>query len=146
MMVSMKKAVLFPVLVGFILSMAAGIALAEEKIGVLEPQKVLSQHPKMAQVSKQVQAIVQKKQAEAKSAIEKEKDNKKKEEIYKTKRNEAATEEQKLMAPLFKDIDLAICSVAKAKGLTVVISKTRVFVGGVDITEDVIRELKKKAQ
>jgi outer membrane protein len=145
-MVSMKKAVLFPVLVGFILSMAAGIALAEEKIGVLEPQKVLSQHPKMAQVSKQVQAIVQKKQAEAKSAIEKEKDNKKKEEIYKTKRNEAATEEQKLMAPLFKDIDLAIRSVAKAKGLTVVISKTRVFVGGVDITEDVIRELKKKAQ
>ncbi|NLH94905.1 MAG: OmpH family outer membrane protein [Synergistaceae bacterium] len=142
----MKKAVLFPVLVGFILSMAAGIALAEEKIGVLEPQKVLSQHPKMAQVSKQVQAIVQKKQAEAKSAIEKEKDNKKKEEIYKTKRNEAATEEQKLMAPLFKDIDLAIRSVAKAKGLTVVISKTRVFVGGVDITEDVIRELKKKAQ
>lgn len=146
MMVSMKKAVLFPVLVGFILSMAAGIALAEEKIGVLEPQKVLSQHPKMAQVSKQVQVIVQKKQAEAKSAIEKEKDNKKKEEIYKTKRNEAATEEQKLMAPLFKDIDLAIRSVAKAKGLTVVISKTRVFVGGVDITEDVIRELKKKAQ
>lgn len=146
MMVSMKKAVLFLVLVGFILSMAAGIALAEEKIGVLEPQKVLSQHPKMAQVSKQVQAIVQKKQAEAKSAIEKEKDNKKKEEIYKTKRNEAATEEQKLMAPLFKDIDLAIRSVAKAKGLTVVISKTRVFVGGVDITEDVIRELKKKAQ
>lgn len=145
-MVSMKKAVLFPVLVGFILSMAAGIALAEEKIGVLEPQKVLSQHPKMAQVSKQVQAIVQKKQAEAKSAIEKEKDNKKKEEIYKTKRNEAATEEKKLMAPLFKDIDLAIRSVAKAKGLTVVISKTRVFVGGVDITEDVIRELKKKAQ
>jgi len=145
-MVSMKKAVLFLVLVGFILSMAAGIALAEEKIGVLEPQKVLSQHPKMAQVSKQVQAIVQKKQAEAKSAIEKEKDNKKKEEIYKTKRNEAATEEQKLMAPLFKDIDLAIRSVAKAKGLTVVISKTRVFVGGVDITEDVIRELKKKAQ
>jgi outer membrane protein len=100
----------------------------------------------MAQVSKQVQAIVQKKQAEAKSAIEKEKDNKKKEEIYKTKRNEAATEEQKLMAPLFKDIDLAIRSVAKAKGLTMVISKAQVFVGGVDITGDVIQELKKKSQ
>lgn len=100
----------------------------------------------MAQVSKQVQAIVQKKQAEAKSAIEKEKDNKKKEEIYKAKRNEAATEEQKLLAPLFKDIDLAIRSVAKAKGLTLVINKAHVFVGGVDITEDVIQELKKKAQ
>jgi outer membrane protein len=126
--------------------MCAGVALAEEKVGVVDPQKVLSQHPKMAQVSKQVQAIVQKKQAEAKSAIEKEKDNKKKEEIYKTKRNEAATEEQKLMAPLFKDIDLAIRSVAKAKGLTMVISKAQVFVGGVDITGDVIQELKKKSQ
>ena len=146
MTVSSKKTVLFTVLVGFILSMGAGIALAEEKIGVVEPQKVLSQHPKMAQVSKQVQAIVQKKQAEAKSAIEKEKDNKKKEEIYKAKRNEAATEEQKLLAPLFKDIDLAIRSVAKAKGLTLVINKAHVFVGGVDITEDVIQELKKKAQ
>ncbi len=146
MRASSKKTVLFTVLVGFILSMVAGIALAEEKIGVVEPQKVLSQHPKMAQVSKQVQAIVQKKQAEAKSAIEKEKDNKKKEEIYKAKRNEAATEEQKLLAPLFKDIDLAIRSVAKAKGLTMVISRAQVFVGGVDITEDVIQELKKKAQ
>lgn len=146
MRLSSKKMVLFTVLVGFILSMGAGIALAEEKIGVVDPQKVLSQHPKMAQVSKQVQAIVQKKQAEAKSAIEKEKDNKKKEEIYKAKRNEAATEEQKLLAPLFKDIDLAIRSVAKAKGLTLVINKAQVFVGGVDITEDVIQELKKKVQ
>ncbi|MFA0889478.1 MAG: OmpH family outer membrane protein [Synergistales bacterium] len=145
-MFSCRKMVLRTVLVAFVLAMCAGVALAEEKVGVVDPQKVLSQHPKMAQVSKQVQAIVQKKQAEAKSAIEKEKDNKKKEEIYKTKRNEAATEEQKLMAPLFKDIDLAIRSVAKAKGLTMVISKAQVFVGGVDITGDVIQELKKKSQ
>jgi outer membrane protein len=145
-MFSCRKMVMRTVLVAFVLAMCAGVALAEEKVGVVDPQKVLSQHPKMAQVSKQVQAIVQKKQAEAKSAIEKEKDNKKKEEIYKTKRNEAATEEQKLMAPLFKDIDLAIRSVAKAKGLTMVISKAQVFVGGVDITGDVIQELKKKSQ
>ncbi len=143
-MVSSKKMVLLAVLSAFILTMVAGVALAEEKIGVIEPQKVLFQHPKMAQVQKQVQAVVQKKQDEAKTAIDKEQDNKKKAEIYQTKRNEAATEEQKLMAPLFKDVDLAIRSVAKAKGLTIVIDKAQVFMGGLDITDDVIQELKKK--
>lgn len=143
-MVLSKKAVLLAVLSAFILTIVAGVALAEEKIGVIEPQKVLFQHPKMAQVQKQVQAVVQKKQDEAKAAIDKEQDNKKKAEIYQTKRNEAATEEQKLMAPLFKDIDLAIRSVAKAKGLTIVLDKAQVFMGGIDITDDVIQELKKK--
>jgi len=143
-MVSSKKMVLMAVLSAFILTMVAGVALADEKIGVIEPQKVLFQHPKMAQVQKQVQAVVQKKQAEAKTAIDKEQDNKKKAEIYQTKRNEAATEEQKLMAPLFKDIDLAIRSIAKAKGLTIVLDKAQVFMGGLDITDDVIQELKKK--
>ena len=143
-MVSNKKMVLLAVLSAFILTMVAGVALADEKIGVIEPQKVLFQHPKMAQVQKQVQAVVQKKQAEAKTAIDKEQDNKKKAEIYQTKRNEAATEEQKLMAPLFKDIDLAIRSIAKAKGLTIVLDKAQVFMGGLDITDDVIQELKKK--
>ncbi len=143
-MVSSKKMVLLAVLSAFILTMVAGVALADEKIGVIEPQKVLFQHPKMAQVQKQVQAVVQKKQAEAKTAIDKEQDNKKKAEIYQTKRNEAATEEQKLMAPLFKDIDLAIRSIAKAKGLTIVLDKAQVFMGGLDITDDVIQELKKK--
>lgn len=143
-MVSSKKMVLLAVLSAFMLTVVAGVALADEKIGVIEPQKVLFQHPKMAQVQKQVQAVVQKKQEEAKTAIDKEQDNKKKAEIYQTKRNEAATEEQKLMAPLFKDIDLAIRSVAKAKGLTIVLDKAQVFMGGIDITDDVIQELKKK--
>lgn len=144
-MVSKKRMVLLAVFSAFILAMAAGVAVAEEKIGVVEAQKVLSEHPKMAQVRKQVESIVQKKQNEAKIAIDKEKDNKKKEEIYKTKRNEAATEEQKLMAPLFKDVELAIRTVAKAKGLTIVISKSQTFLGGLDITQDVIQELKKKS-
>ncbi len=53
-------------------------------------------------------------------------------------------EEQKMMEPLFKDIDLAIRTVAKAKSITVVLDKGQVFFGGTDITEDVIQELKKK--
>ncbi|MFA0889482.1 MAG: OmpH family outer membrane protein [Synergistales bacterium] len=144
-MISCRKIVLLSVLSAFILTMAVGAALAGEKVGVIEPQTVLSQHPKMPQVKKQIQAILQKKQEEAKAAIEKEKDNNKKAQIYQTKQNEAAAEEQKLMAPLLKDMDAAIRSVAKAKGLTIVLDVAQALMGGVDITNDVVAELKKTA-
>ncbi len=142
-MVSNRKMVLVTILSALVLAMFAGVALAAEKIGVVDPQKVLSQHPKMAQVGKQVQAVFQQKQEEAKTAMDKEKDKKKKAEIYQKKRSEAATEEGKLMAPLFKDIDLAIRSVAKEKGLTLVLNKGQVLMGGLDITDEVIKALKK---
>lgn len=142
-MVSRKKLILLAVLSVFSLAIASGVALAAEKIGVIEPNAVLSQHPKMAQVRKQIQEVLQKKQEEAKAAIAKEKDDKKKAEIYQTKQNEAAVEEQKLMAPILKDMDVAIRSVAKAKGLTLVIDVAQALMGGVDITHDVIAELKK---
>jgi outer membrane protein len=48
------------------------------------------------------------------------------------------------MEPLFKDINLAIRTVANAKKITVVVDKGAVFFGGTDITAEVITELKKK--
>ncbi len=140
-----KKILLFSVLAAFLVTFGAGVAPAEEKIGVLEPQTVLSQHPKMPQVKKQIQAVLEKKQQEAREAIAKEKDNGKKAEIYQTKQNEASQEEQKLMAPLLKDMDQAIRNVAKAKGLTIVIDVAQALMGGVDITSDVVAELKRLA-
>ncbi len=132
------------VALGVFLAMSlSSMALANEKIGVIEPQKILFQHPKFEQVTKRVQAVLEVKQNEAKAAIEKATDNKVKAEIYATKKQEAASEEQTLMAPLFKEINLAIRTVAKAKGVTVVLDKAQVFFGGIDVTEDVIQQLKK---
>ncbi len=132
------------VALGVLLAMSlSSMALANEKIGVIEPQKILFQHPKFEQVTKRVQAVLEVKQNEAKAAIEKATDNKVKAEIYATKKQEAAVEEQTLMAPLFKEINLAIRTVAKAKGVTVVLDKAQVFFGGIDVTEDVIQQLKK---
>lgn len=132
------------VVLGVLLAMSlSSMALANEKIGVIEPQKILFQHPKFEQVTKRVQAVLEVKQNEAKAAIEKATDNKVKAEIYATKKQEAAVEEQTLMAPLFKEINLAIRTVAKAKGVTVVLDKAQVFFGGIDVTEDVIQQLKK---
>jgi outer membrane protein len=123
---------------------AAGAATAaEEKVGGIDPQKVLFQHPKYEQTLKQIKTIADQKQEQAKVAIDKESDNNKKAEIFQAMRKEIAEEEQKLMQPLFKDIDLAVRAVAAAKQVTVVVDKTALFYGGVDITDDVVQELKR---
>jgi outer membrane protein len=123
---------------------AGGVMAAEEKVGGIDPQKVLFQHPKYEQTFKQIREIADNKQREAKEAIDKESDNNKKAEIFQNMRKVIAEEEQKLMQPLFKDIDLAVRNVATAKKVTVVVDKTALFYGGLDITDDVIQELKKK--
>lgn len=126
--------------------LAAGAAsAAEEKVGGIDPQKVLFQHPKYEQTLKQIQSIADKKQNDAKVAIDQESDNNKKAQIFQNMRREIAEEEQKLMQPLFRDIDLAVRTVANAKKVTVVVDKTALFYGGVDITDDVVQELKKKS-
>lgn len=122
----------------------AGAAFAQDVMGCVDPQKVMFQHPKFEQIQKQVRDVQNKKQGEAKAAIDKESDDKKKAQIFQTKRTEAANDERKLMEPLFKDINLAIRTVANAKKITVVVDKGAVFYGGTDITDSVIAELKKK--
>lgn len=140
-----SRRILASVLVSiFMVVLFAGVALAQDKIAILDPQKVLFQHPKFEQTQKQIKTVMDKMQNDAKTAIDKESDNNKKSQIFQDRRQAAAEEEGKLMAPLFKDIDTAIRTVATAKGAGVVVDKNAVFFGGMDITEDVIQELKKK--
>ena len=134
-----------------LLAIAAGVLYtsvamaAEERVGGIDPQRVLFQHPKYEQTLQQIKKIADDKQNVAKVAIDKETDNNKKAQIFQDMRREIAEEEQKLMQPLFRDIDLAVRAVANAKKVTVVVDKTALFYGGVDITDDVVQELKKKS-
>jgi len=144
MTINTKNVAAVFVLSVFLLAAFGGIAVAQEKVGVIDPQKVLFQHPQFQEVQQRIKSVVEKKQQEAKAAIDQAADNQQKQQIFERKRQEAATEEQKLMEPLFKDIDLAIRTIAKAKSITIVLDKGQVFFGGTDITEDVIQELKKK--
>lgn len=121
-----------------------GAAVAAEKIAIIDPQKVLFNHPKFQDTQKQIQAMMDKKQQETKMAMETAKGEEEQRRIFMQKRQEAAIEEQKMMEGLFKDIDMAIRVVAQAKGFTLVLDKNQVFFGGVDITNDVILELNKK--
>ncbi len=124
--------------------LAASTAMAADTIGAIEPQRVLFEHPRFADVQKRVQTVIDAKQKEAKSEIEKASDNQKKAEIYNQKKQEAAREEQNLMAPLFKEINVAIRTVAQRQKVTIVLDKTAIYYGGIDLTDDVIQELKKR--
>lgn len=144
----MKKAKFLGVvlsLIALVLLVGGAAFAAEEKVGGIDPQKVLYQHPKYEKTLQQIKSIADKKQDEAKIAIDRETDNDKKTQIFQNMRRAIAEEEQKLMQPLFKDIDLAVRKVANDKKVTVVVDKTALFYGGVDITEDVVQELKKSA-
>lgn len=139
-----RRSVLFCTLVLLVLVFSSA-AFANEKIGVIDSQKIIFQHPKFEGVTKQLQTISKTKENEMKLAVDKEPDQNKKAEIFNMKRNELAQEEQRLMEPIFREAQLAVRTVAKVKNVTVVIEKASVYFGGLDITDDVIQELKKNA-
>lgn len=142
----MQRKVAFSLVMAMVMTLLGSVAVfAESKIGVINPQAILANHPKFRDVQMQIQKAVEQKQNEAKIAIDAESDNNKKAEIFQTKREEAAMEEKRLMDPLFKEIDLAIRTVAKAKKIEIVLDNTGVFYGGIDITNDVIQHLEKNA-
>ena len=57
---------------------------------------------------------------------------------------EVAQEEQRLMAPIYRDCEQAVREVASRKKIVLVLDKFVVLIGGVDITQDVIQQLAKK--
>ena len=145
-MKQMHRMVAFSLVMAMVMTLLGSVAFAaESKIGVINPQAILANHPKFKNAQMMIKKAVEQKQNEAKIAIEAESDNNKKAQIFQKKREEAALEEKKLMDPLFKEIDLAIRTVAKAKKLDIVLDNTGVFYGGIDITNDVIQHLQKNA-
>ncbi|MCF7935967.1 MAG: OmpH family outer membrane protein [Synergistales bacterium] len=141
----MTRTALIGVLVVMLVAVYAGSAVAETKIGVIDPQRVLYNHPDFKATQQRIKQMSEQKQSEAKMAIDSVSDNQQKAQIYQKKRQEAAQEEQSLMEPLFKDVDMAIRTVAKARGFTVILDKAQVFYGGTEVTEAVIQELKRQA-
>lgn len=144
-MFSTKKFAMIFALVSALAMLFAGTAFADV-VGSLNPQKVMFQHPKFEQAQKQIREVTEKKQNEAKAAIEKAATDEEKAKIFQTKRREAAEEEAKIMRPLYEDINLAVRKVANAKKINVVVTNEAVFFGTIDITQDVVTELKKTSK
>ncbi|MDY3869372.1 MAG: OmpH family outer membrane protein [Pyramidobacter sp.] len=127
-----------------LLLLCVGTAFAADTVGVVDMQRVLFSHPRIEQVTKRIEAIYQAKDKEVKAALAKVTDKKKAAEVVDKKRREVAEEEMKLKEPIFKEIRLAIRTVARAKNLSVIVEASAVHFGGIDITADVVQELKKK--
>jgi outer membrane protein len=141
-----KKFLAAVLLVGLFILVPSVVFAAsdEDKIGVIDSQMVITKHPNFESAMKELQGISKKKEDEARAAADKEPDEARKAQLIREKRMELAKEEQRLMEPIIKDAQLAVRTVAKRKGITIVLEKASVYVGGTDITEDVIQELIKK--
>jgi outer membrane protein len=63
-------------------------------------------------------------------------------EIIETARRESGREELRVMNPITEDINKVIESVAKSKGITIVMERVYIFFGGTNLTEDVIKGVK----
>lgn len=129
----------------FVLTLAVGVgvAAAADKVGYIDDVRVLSQSEKYKKAQESLQKLGVTKTNEAKAAFDKEKDEKKKAQIVQNVQLELRGAENKMITPIYSEINGIIAKVAKAKGVTVVLNNKFVFFGGVDITEDVIKEMKK---
>ena len=137
-----NKIVVLSVLILSALLALGSAAMAADTIGVIDSQKIVTEHPKFEDVSKQLQQIGSQKESEARAAADKETDTARKAQVVQAKRMELAREEQRLMEPIFQNCQDAVRVVAKKKNVTLVLEKAAVYFGGVDITQDVIQQLK----
>ena len=119
-------------------------AASSETVGIVDRGEILNNHPGLAQARQKLADIARQKENEAKAAADKETDTAKKAQAVQAKRMELAQEEQKLMAPIYRDCEQAVREVAVKKKLTLVLDKFVVLIGGVDITQDVIQQLSRK--
>ena len=122
---------------------AAAASSATFAVGIVDRGEILNNHPRLNKVREQLANIARQKENEAKAAADKETDTAKKAQAVQAKRMELAQEEQKLMAPIYRDCEQAVREVAVRKKLALVLDKFVVLIGGEDITQDVIQQLAK---
>ncbi|MBQ7544838.1 MAG: OmpH family outer membrane protein [Synergistaceae bacterium] len=122
---------------------APAAASSATAVGIVDRGEILNNHPRLNQVRQELANIARQKENEAKAAADKETDTAKKAQAVQAKRMELAQEEQKLMAPIYRDCEQAVREVAVRKKLTLVLDKFVVLIGGEDITQDVIQQLAK---
>lgn len=118
----------------------ASAAASESAIGVVNYQMLIAQSPDLKGVDDAMKTEIETAQ---KDFDEKSKDmNEAEKRSYYTQIQERLQNKQKeLMDPVLKNIEATIKKVADKKGLAVVVEKSTVVYGGVDITDEVAKAL-----
>lgn len=112
------------------------------KIGVVNYQVLLSQHPDLAAAEE----TMKKETEAAKSDFEeksKSMNDQEKGEYYQQVQQRLGAKRQELLEPIITKMEASIKSVADARGLSVVLDQSNVIYGGVDITSDVTKKFSK---
>ncbi len=117
-------------------------AASSASVGVVSQQEVFSQHPDLENVRSQMQAFAQEVQKDFEEKSAGMNDQEKRDYAAQCQQR-VQQKEQELLEPIAKSIEDAVKKVADQKGLAVVIAKEAVVYGGQDITDDVVKALKK---
>ncbi len=116
----------------------ASAASSESAIGVVNYQMLVAQSPDLASVNeamnKEIKAAQDEFNEKSKTMNEAEKRR-----YYTQTQERLANKQKELMDPVLKKIEAAIKKVADKKGLAVVVEKSTVVFGGVDITDEVAK-------
>jgi Outer membrane protein len=132
-------------IVAFLMIFAVGGAAeaAGDVIGVVEHQTIMAAHPDMESVFTRIQAD----QADAQKDYDTNTTTmtpEQKEEYIVKLQQELVRKEIEYMNPIGTSIDAAIAKVAEKRGITMVFPKAQILYGGIDITDEVVKELQKK--
>lgn len=137
-------------LAGLVLLGAAGLAAAAPNtvqaaaapaVGVVDIGRLVNQHPDTAKANETIksEAEAAQKEFDAKAAGL---GDQEKQDLRMALQQRVGQKQQELLKGIADKIDAAVREVAKAKGLTVVVQKSSVVYGGLDITEDVLKKLR----
>ena len=124
------------------LIMPSAAAAAELPVGVVDIMYVINNHPDVAQANAALQTEQTQLRQEftTKSAGLSDKD---KQALDQQLGKQLAQKRQELFKPIADSIQVAMKAVADEKGLSLVIYKNSVALGGTDITAEVLQKLKK---
>jgi len=115
---------------------------ASSNVGVVDYSQIMSQHPQVQAASNEMQTAVQEAQKEFEEKSANMNDNEKRD-YYTQTQQRLQQKNQELMEPITKSVEDSVKKVAEQKGLSVVLDKGAVVYGGVDITQDVLKQVSK---
>lgn len=118
----------------------ASAAASESAIGVVNYQMLVAQSPDLQSVRETMQKEVETAQKDFKEKTQNMNDAEK-QRYYTQIQERLANKEKELMDPVFKKVEDTIKKVADKKGLSIVVNKSTVVFGGVDITDEVAKAL-----
>lgn len=121
-------------------SKVASAAASESAIGVVNYQMLVAQSPDLQNVRTAMKSEIDSAQKDFDEKSKSMNDSEK-QRYYVQLQERIANKEKELMEPVLKKVEEQIKKVADKKGLSVVVDKSTVIFGGVDITDEVAKSL-----